>query len=196
MNTNTRMPDAAESTAIETADVAVADKAVRFADNPAVEALGELSDFSDQEPLYAATGAVIATGLLMRDSKTIRAGTRMLAAHLLATAVRGVVKKMVDRTRPDAAARNGSYHMGSGEHHERDFNSFPSGHTAGAVAVATAFSREYPDQAPVAFTLAGAASAAQVIRCSHFPTDVAVGAAIGAGAEFAVDRLIRWAERL
>lgn len=196
MSSDKQLPEVDDATAIEDADVAVAQKAVRFADNPFVEAIGELSDFSDQEPLYAATGAVIATGVLMRDGKTIRAGTRMLAAHLLATALRGIVKQLVDRTRPDAAARSGAYHMGSGERYERDFNSFPSGHTAGASAVAMAFSREYPNQAPVAFTLAGAAGAAQVIRCSHFPSDVAAGAAVGAAAELAVDRLIRWAERI
>lgn len=196
MSSDKRMPQVDDVTAIEEVDVAVAEATVPFADNPLVQALGEISDLSDQEPLYAATGAVIATGLLMRDGKTIRAGTRMLAAHLLATALRGVVKQLVDRTRPDAAARDGVYHMGSGERYERDFNSFPSGHTAGALAVAMAFSREYPRQAPFAYGLAGAAGAAQVIRCSHFPSDVAAGAAVGAVAEIAVDRLLRWAGRL
>lgn len=191
-----RLPEVDDATPIEDADVAVAQKVVRFADHPVVETIGEISDFSDQEPLYAATGAVIATGLLMRDAKTVKAGTRMLAAHLLATALRGIVKQLVDRTRPDAAAREGEYHMSAGERYERDFNSFPSGHTAGALAVALAFSREYPGQAPIAFTLAGAAGAAQVVRCSHFPSDVAAGAVVGAVAEAAVDRLIRWAERI
>lgn len=195
MSSDKRMPQVDDVTAIEEVDVAVAEATVPFADHPLVQALGEVSDFTDQEPLYAATGAVIATGLLMRDGKTIRAGTRMLAAHLLATALRGVVKQLVDRTRPDAAARDGVYHMGSGEHYERDLNSFPSGHTAGALAVAMAFSREYPGQAPVAYGLAGAAGAAQVIRCSHYPSDVAAGAAVGALAEVAIDRLIRWANR-
>lgn len=196
MSSDKEMPEVDDATAIEDADVAVAQKTVRFADHPIVEAIGEISDFSDQEPLYAATGAVIATGLIMGDEKTIRAGTRMLAAHLLATALRGIVKQLVDRTRPDAAARDGVYHMGSGDRYERDFNSFPSGHTAGAVAVALAFSREYPRQAPVAFSLAGGTGAAQVIRCSHFPSDVAVGAVVGAAAAMAVDRLVRWAERI
>jgi membrane-associated phospholipid phosphatase len=196
MSSDKHLPQVDDVTPIEEADVAVSEKAVRFADSPLVTAIGELSDFSDQEPLYAATGAVIVTGLLMRDEKLVRAGTRMLAAHLLATALRGVVKQMVDRTRPDAAARKGQYHMGSGERYERDFNSFPSGHTAGALAVAMAFSREYPGQAPAALALAGAAGAAQIVRCSHFPSDVAAGALVGATAELAVDRLIRWAEKI
>ncbi|WP_205481636.1 phosphatase PAP2 family protein [Sphingomonas arenae] len=184
-----------DATAIEDADVAVAEATVPYADHLAVELLGELSDFTDQEPLYAATGAVIAVGLVLRDAKTIRAGTRMLASHLLATALRGVVKHLVDRTRPDAAVRNGHYHMGSGERYERDFNSFPSGHTAGAVAVARAFSREYPRQAPLALASAAASGAAQVIRCSHYPSDVVVGAGIGALAEVGIDRLMRWSSR-
>ena len=184
-----------DATAIEDADMAVAHATVPYAGHPAVKLLGEISDFSDQEPLYAATGAVIAVGLVMRDARTIRAGTRMLASHLLATALRGVVKHLVDRTRPDAAVRDGHYHMGSGKRYERDFNSFPSGHTAGALAVARAFSREYPRQTPVALAAAAASGAAQVIRCAHYPSDVVVGAGIGALAEVGVDRLMRWSSR-
>lgn len=196
MSSAKTMPEVQNASPIEDADVAMAEAAAPIAKSPLVGVIGELSDFSDQEPLYAATGAVIATGLLMRDGKTIRAGTRMLAAHLLATALRGIVKQLVDRTRPDAAARDGHYHMGSGEHYERDLNSFPSGHTAGALAVAMAFSREYPNQAPAAYSLASAAGIAQIMRSSHFTSDVVAGAAVGAVAEIAVDRLIRMAERI
>lgn len=196
MSNGKNLPPVPDATPIEEVDIAVAEAAVPISEHPLIGALGELSDFTDQEPLYAATGAVIATGLFMQDTKTLRAGTRMLAAHLLATAIRGVVKKMVDRTRPDAAARDGHYRLGSGRHHERDDNSFPSGHTAGALAVAMAFTREYPRHSSLALGAAGASGAAQVMRCSHFPTDVIAGAAVGLLSEAAIDRLIRWAERV
>lgn len=195
MSSDKRDTGVDDATPVEDAEVAIAKATVPYADTPAVKLLGQVSDFTDQEPIYAATGAVIATGLVMRDARTIRAGTRMLAAHLLATALRGTVKQLVDRTRPDAAVRNGSYHMGPGQRYERDFNSFPSGHAAGAVAVALAFSREYPRQAPEALAAAAASGAAQVIRCSHYPSDVLVGAGVGALAEFVVDRLMRLASR-
>jgi len=195
MSSDKHFSGADDATPIEDADVAVAEATVPYADHPAVKLLGDISDFTDQEPLYAATGSMIAVGLVMRDARTVRAGTRMLAAHLLATALRGVVKHLVDRTRPDAAVRDGHYHMGSGKRYERDFNSFPSGHTAGAFAVALAFAREYPRQAPVALAGAAASGAAQVIRCAHYPSDVVVGAGIGALAELGIDRLMRWSSR-
>jgi undecaprenyl-diphosphatase len=132
----------------------------------------------------------------MRDGPTWRAGTRILAAHLLATALRGVVKHLVDRTRPEAAARRGEYVFCEGEHHEGDFNSFPSGHTAGAVAVARAVSRAYPHAQVPAVGLAITAGAAQVIRSSHYISDVVAGAVIGWAAETMVDSLIRRAQRV
>lgn len=161
-----------------------------------MRALGAVSDLSDQEPLYAASAGVLSVAVLMRDGPTWRTGTRILAAHLLATALRGVVKKLVDRTRPDAAARRGSYVLREGQRHESDFNSFPSGHTAGAVAVAMAVGRDHPNVRWAALGLATLAGAAQVIRSKHYVTDVVAGAAIGLAAEALVDRLIERAKRV
>jgi membrane-associated phospholipid phosphatase len=194
--TKLELPDVDASTQIEEVDAAVATVLVPYAERGLVQVVGELSDFTDQEPLYAAAGAVIATGLVMRDERTIRAGTRVLAAHLLATALRGIVKRLVDRTRPDAAARRGEYELTPGERFESDFNSFPSGHTAGAVAAARALGRHYPGSHHAWLGLASAASAAQIFRSKHYVTDVVAGAAIGLVAEEAVHRLLCRAERL
>ena len=189
------LPEVDASTSIEEVDAAVATVLVPYAERGLMQLVGDASDLSDQEPLYAAAAAVIGTGLVMRDERTVRAGTRMLAAHLLATALRGVVKQLVVRTRPDAAARRGEYQFAPGERRESDFSSFPSGHTAGAVAAARALGRHYPGSYHAWLGLAGAASALQVVRSKHYVTDVAAGAAIAVIAEVAIDRLIRRAER-
>ena len=189
------LPEVDASTSIEEVDAAVATVLVPYAERGLMQLVGDASDLSDQEPLYAAAGAVIGTGLVMRDERTVRAGTRMLAAHLLATALRGVVKQLVVRTRPDAAARRGEYQFAPGEQRESEFSSFPSGHTAGAVAAARALGRHYPGSYHAWLGLAGAASALQVVRSKHYVTDVAAGAAIAVIAEVAIDRLIRRAER-
>jgi membrane-associated phospholipid phosphatase len=182
--------------AVEKADAAVADAFLPAAGNGLVRGMGATSDLTDQEPLYAAAGAVIGTGLILRDERTIRAGTRLLASHLLATALRGVIKHMVDRTRPDVAAERGEYELSKGERFESDFNSFPSGHTAGAVAAARALGRHYPGSRGAWLGLAGAAAAAQVFRSKQYVTDVVAGAAIGFIAEEAVHRLLCRAERV
>ncbi|HVF83528.1 MAG TPA: phosphatase PAP2 family protein [Sphingomicrobium sp.] len=189
-------PQVDTASPLEHADAAVADVLVPHEGQGLVRAIGAMSDLTDQEPMYAASGATIAVGLLMRDERTLRAGTRMLAAHLLATALRGVVKQLVDRTRPVAAAERGQYELGSGKRFESDFNSFPSGHTAGALAAARALGRHYPGSNHAWSGLAVAASVAQVIRSKHYVSDVVAGAAIGLIAEEAVHRILCRAERI
>lgn len=196
MSQSRNHPEIEASSPPEEWDAAVADVLVPLAGNRAVEAIGAVSDLSDQEPLYAAAAATLATGAILRDGPTWRGGTRILAAHLLATAVRGVVKRAVDRTRPDAAAKRGEYVLREGRRHESDFNSFPSGHTAGAVAVAMAVGRAWPSGRAPALGLAGLAAGAQVLRSRHYLTDVVAGAAIGFLAEALIDRLIARAERV
>lgn len=188
-------PDTDTQAPFEEVDQAVADLLLPFVGQAGVRALGAVSDLSDQEPLYAAAAGTLVTAALLRDGRSWRAGTRFLAAHLLATALRGIVKQMVDRTRPDAAAERGEYVLRKGRRHDTDFNSFPSGHTAGAVAVALAVRRDYPGARVPVLVLAGLAGLAQVIRSKHYVSDVVAGALIAVAAEGLVDALITRAER-
>lgn len=183
-------PDIEAVAPAEEVDAAIADALLPHEGGLAVRALGAVSDLSDQEPMYAAAAGVLATALVMRDGPTWRTGTRVLATHLLATALRGVVKSMVDRTRPEAAARRGKYVLREGRRRDSDFNSFPSGHTAGAVAVALAVGRDNPAAKMPAYGLAALAGAAQIIRSRHYLTDVAAGALIGIAADHMIDALI------
>src|SRR5438094_807374 len=59
--------------------------------------------------------------------------------------------------------------------------SFPSGHSAASFAAATALATFYPSAAPLSFTLATGVGLSRVYLGHHFPSDVAVGAATGAG---------------
>jgi len=181
---------------LEQADLAVAGKLLPFSGDVAVRAIGAVSDLSDQEPLYAAAAGVIATGVLLRDDWTFQTGLRILASHLLATALRGVIKQTIDRTRPIAAAERGAYELGPGQRYEADFNSFPSGHSAGAVAVARVVARRYPNSSRLAMSLAAAGSGAQVLRSKHYLTDVVAGATIGWVAEEVLHALLTRCERI
>lgn len=196
MSEHLHLPEVEATAPLEELDAAVATALVPLAEDGAVKALGEVSDLSDQEPIYAGAAAFLAVAAIMRDGPTWRAGTRLLAAHLLATGLRGIVKRLVDRTRPDAAARSGHYVFRGGVRRESDYSSFPSGHTAGAMAVALAVSRDYPGARWPALGLAATAGVAQVIRSRHYVSDVAAGAAIGWAAEALIDGLIRRAERV
>ncbi|WP_426267385.1 phosphatase PAP2 family protein [Sphingomonas sp. LHG3443-2] len=190
------LPDFEPAAPVEEVDAAVADVLIPHAEKAATRALGAVSDLSDQEPLYAASASVLVTAAVLRDGPTWRTGTRILASHLLATALRGVIKKMVDRTRPEAAARRGDYVLREGERHESDFNSFPSGHTAGAVAVAMAVGRDNPGARLPAISLAAVSGAAQILRSRHYVTDVVAGAVIGIIADELIDAVIVRARRV
>lgn len=178
------IPDApADASGIEKADVAVAQAVAPLRTSLPVRVLGTLSDLSDQPPLIALSAGTLALGIVRGDRRLAETGGRMLAAHLLATAMKSAIKHRVVRTRPKVVADGADYRMHEGEENAHPVNSFPSGHTAGAVAVARAVVRGHPEQAAAAYTLSGAAALLQIPRCAHYPSDVGVGAAIGVAAE-------------
>jgi membrane-associated phospholipid phosphatase len=153
-----------------------------------VRLLEHVADLGDQPPMRILCGSVIAVGLVAGDRRLAATGLRMLAAHTLATLVKDAVKRRVDRTRPRSLARPGKDATPRpGDSEAKEETSFPSGHSAGAAAVARAFARAYPEHALPAYAAAATLALAQIPRCAHYPTDVGAGLAIGVAAEKAVD---------
>lgn len=182
------IPDApADATAFERADVAVAKAIAPVAKTPLVRVLGTLSEVSDQPEMRLLCAGVIGYGLWRGDARLTRAGVRMIVAHSLATGIKTFIKHRVDRTRPNVLVEEGRYGMGTGDSREHDETSFPSGHTAGAVAVGLAFARDYPEHRVPALAAAAAASLMQIPRCSHYPSDVGAGAVVGLVSAMIVD---------
>lgn len=153
---------------------------------PLVRAAAFASEIGDQPQMRLLSGAVFAIGLLTGNGRLARAGVRMLVAHEAATFAKDLVKKNVVRTRPRSARRMDQREPRPGQNRDKEESSFPSGHTAGAISVARAFSREYPEHRAAALTAASLVAAAQVPRCAHYVSDVGVGAAIGLASEAAV----------
>lgn len=185
---------AREASRIEHADAAIATRLGRHHRHPVVRALGGASEIADQPPLIAIGVATALAGLALRRPGLARTGIRMLAAELVATGIKHVIKRRVDRTRPHKMIEDGRYrlsHEGSDASKEGPWSSFPSGHTAGAVAVARAAARGNPGFALPTGVAAGAIAAIQVPRRKHFPTDVIAGAAIGFLSEWLVDVAVR-----
>lgn len=195
----TVLPPTEEATAIEQielADVVIAQKAGEYRNTPVVKALGTFSELADQPPLIAICTLTLVTGLVTRRPRLALAGARMLSSHLIATGMKAAVKKSVDRTRPLILVEENRYATGKGEHNEHDYNSFPSGHTAGALAVARAVSRDYPRAAPVAYSLTALVALVQIPRAKHYLSDIAVGAAIGWVGELVASRLLAGGRQL
>lgn len=190
------VPDpAADATSVEKADVAVAQAAAEVRDKPLVKAIGNLAEIGDQPPLLVLSALALGTGLWRGDRRLTRVGLRMLAAELVATAVKDVIKRSVARTRPDMMIEEGRYEMKPGGPYEGKWNSFPSGHTAGAVAVSRALVREYPEARLPAYAAAATIAGAQVPSCNHYPSDIGAGAIIGLASEWLVNRAFEAVDR-
>ncbi len=181
-----KKPKAGAEPAME-ADAAALKAVKPYRKTRAVKALSWLTELGDQPPMLAVSGGLLALGLARRDGRMPQAGMRMIAAHLLATAAKNFVKHRVDRTRPRSANGKDGHRMEPGRSKAKEETSFPSGHSAGAIAVARAFAREYPEHRAPALGAAGLIALAQIPRCAHYPTDVGAGLAIGLAAEAAVD---------
>jgi membrane-associated phospholipid phosphatase len=88
----------------------------------------------------------------------------MLGAALVTAGYTGLLKVTVSRERPNG----------------EDDNSFPSGHTSNAFALATVAEHHYGWKVGVpAYALAGVIGASRVEQGKHFLSDVLAGATLG-----------------
>lgn len=113
--------------------------------------------------------------LVLRDGpRGRRAGVAAVGAMFTAIAVvQGPLKRVFRRTRP--FKRRLAIVVGP----EPVDSSFPSGHTAGSFAAATALAAAYPRDRPILIGLATAVGISRVYLGHHFPSDVLAGAGIG-----------------
>ena len=167
-----------------------------YRETPLVKLLSSIGKVGDQPELRGLSAVAVAVGLLTSNRRLVRAGVRMILAHELATLAKDIVKRRIDRTRPRSAKAHAQRKLKPGAHTAKEKTSFPSGHSAGAVAVARAFSREYPDYQAPALASAGVVAAAQIPKLAHYPTDVGAGMLLGTASELAADFVMRAGERL
>jgi membrane-associated phospholipid phosphatase len=104
---------------------------------------------------------------------TRRSGRDGMLAWLGATGASFALKRVVSRKRPWTMGRAGARTRSS---------SMPSSHTAAAVGYATAATLAVPLTGVVLLPLAATVAWSRAATGRHFPTDVAVGAAIGLAA--------------
>jgi len=173
------MPKPRNVTQLERIDIQLADKVALNKRGLAGRWTARFAELGDQPQLIALTIGVVATGLIRRDERMTRTGLRMLTAHSLATMAKLLVKDQVDRTRP-GALKEKSYRMEEGDSQDGRLRSMPSGHSAGAAAVAGAVAVDYLSAAAPAGLAAAAIAAAQPASRNHYVTDVLVGLGVGA----------------
>src|SRR4051812_4856553 len=182
--------DTSDAGPVEQADIAAARRLARHHHDPALRAVSAFSQLADQPPLLAASGAVVLWGLLTRNHRLAGRGGHLVASVALATLLKGMVKRALSRTRPNVLLDQGRYRVEPLGPDEGPWHSFPSGHTAGGVAMARAVARCWPSIRWPAYVGAAAVGMAQVPRGAHYPSDVLAGVVLGVAAEAVVHRLL------
>ncbi|HXH16781.1 MAG TPA: phosphatase PAP2 family protein [Sphingomonas sp.] len=175
--------------AVEKADRSATLKAATLRHEPIVKATGLLAEIGDQPQLVATSIGTVVIGVIARRPDVIRGGVRMLAAHAAATFVKSAIKSSIDRTRPAKVIEDGEARFEPGDSGDHAQTSFPSGHTAGAVAVARAASRDIGGAGAPAALITGVVAAAQPLNGKHYLSDLVVGAAVGWIAEAMVSAI-------
>ncbi|MER7983890.1 phosphatase PAP2 family protein [Streptomyces sp. NPDC095817] len=138
-----------------------------------------MEETAESSKLWLGAAAVMATFGARRGRKCALTGlTALTVAQLISN---GVVKQLVDRSRPPK----------EWIHHEEvedrpDSPSFPSGHTAAAIAFTAAIAPAWPLAATLCAAPAALLAVERVQSGAHFPTDVTAGAVIGLGSAWLV----------
>ena len=105
-----------------------------------------------------------------------RSGSLIIASFGAAIAGR-ILKQLVGRVRPNR--EHAGKFLGPTWKHANFRESFPSNHTASAVAMSAVLAQLYPAAAPTFWFLAVACAALRYVLDAHFPSDVVGGIALG-----------------
>jgi membrane-associated phospholipid phosphatase len=114
---------------------------------------------------------------------------RMAATVAAAAFVPKIIKRAVNRTRPDRIVPGPDRHGVKKSGHPHD--SFPSGHSVHIGAVVSALSEAYPRNALTFWTAGALLAATRAYVLAHWTTDVIAGLALGV----AVERCLRPSKR-
>lgn len=153
--------------------------------------LPRLSDAANYSRLWLA----IAVVLMLTGSRSARRGAvrGLLSVGLASAATNVLAKGLTRRRRPDVQ------HLPAIRRLRRTpvTTSFPSGHAASAAAFAVGVAMEAPVLAVPLGGLAAGVAMSRVATGVHYPSDVAAGAVVGAGAAVLTRRWWPvWAVRL
>ena len=142
--------------------------------------LVQFSDIGDRlgkgESLVILSLVLLAVGYGLKYPQWKDAGRQSLIAHGLAALSANILKHAIGRPRPKFMhAGNLEFSPAGGS----GWDSFPSGHAAAAITVATVLAAKFPRARWPILAAAVAIAASRILRGSHYLTDVAGGAALG-----------------
>jgi len=116
-------------------------------------------------------------GLITKDSALTRNAVLIGTSVVVSTVITTLMKKTINRPRPFETYPDIEKLSDGGS------ASFPSGHTSGAFSLATSLSLEYPKWYIIApsYVWASAVAYSRMDLGVHYPSDILMGAFVGAG---------------
>jgi len=120
---------------------------------------------------------MLGIGLITKDSALTRNAVVIGTSVIVSTVITTVMKKAINRPRPFTTYKDIEKLSDGGS------PSFPSGHTSGAFSLATSLSLECPKWYIIApsYAWASAVAYSRMDLGVHYPSDVLMGAVVGAG---------------
>jgi membrane-associated phospholipid phosphatase len=136
----------------------------------------------------AAPLGVLTAGLINHDKKLQRDAAFMAGGYLVSSIITQGLKKITKRDRPFVTYPDIIKRSEGGGY------SFPSGHTSAAFYSATSLSLLFPKWYVIAPSYLWAASVGygRMYQGVHYPTDVFVGAIVGAGSAWLAYKAEKW----
>jgi len=137
-----------------------------------------ITHFGDGYVLLGLMTALYATGEVFQQNSLRKTALLSLESWLISGAVVGGLKFVSGRARPYTGESSHSFHPFSTKSR---FNSFPSGHSSSAFAVATVIAKQ-SEEAYVdifAYTIASLVALSRNSVNKHWPSDILIGSAIG-----------------
>lgn len=143
-----------------------------------------------------AMAAALFAGVIAGDRREQAATMEAFQSLVLSLGLMEGIKLISHRQRPNESPDNALRFDGPSTH--GDHKSFPSGHVAGAFALASSFALNYPDDdfvAPVGYTLAGMVALSRINDDKHWTTDVLLSAGLAYGMSVIIHRLNGFGDR-
>jgi undecaprenyl-diphosphatase len=152
---------------------------VKAIPDPVADTVTKVGRAASGGGLWVGTAAALA----VTGDRGRRAARRGLAAYGAASLLaNGPAKWAARRDRPSGLVLNDLARFGR----QPKTSSFPSSHTASAIAFAVTASAELPAAAPVLGALASTVALSRITAVRHFPTDVVGGVVLGSAVGVAV----------
>lgn len=139
----------------------------------------------------AAPVSLFTASLIQHDKNLRKQSLYMAGAYLLSTGITQGLKRVIKRERPFE-----KYNFIIQRTHT-DSYSFPSGHSSSAFNTATSLSIIFPKWYVIVPSYAWATAVAygRMYQGVHYPSDVLVGAIIGAGSAWMSFKIQRWIDK-